>query len=92
MKTVRIENGIVKEIIPDYATPVSNWYGNDFAMSCVDAPDEVEQNWVYDQDNGTFSAPEIKEPEIVIDTEQYLLDLDFRVSTLELLGGVINDL
>lgn len=32
------------------------------------------------------------EPEIVIDSEQYLLDLDFRVSTLELLGGVINDL
>lgn len=32
------------------------------------------------------------EPEIVIDTEQYLLDLDFRLSTMELLGGVTNDL
>lgn len=32
------------------------------------------------------------EPEIVIDTEQYLLDLDFRLSTIELLGGVSSDL
>lgn len=32
------------------------------------------------------------EPEIVIDTEQYLLDLDFRLSTMELLGGVSSDL
>lgn len=32
------------------------------------------------------------DPEIVIDTEQYLLDLDFRLSTMELLGGVTNDL
>lgn len=32
------------------------------------------------------------EPEIVIDTEQYLLDLDFRLSIMELLGGVTNDL
>lgn len=26
------------------------------------------------------------------ETEQYLLDLDFRLSTMELLGGVTNDL
>lgn len=61
MKTVRLENNIVAEIIPKYALPVAKWYGAEFAAQCVEAPDKVEQRWVYDPDNGTFSEP--SEPE-----------------------------
>lgn len=67
MKTVRLKNNIVVEIIPEYALPVEKWYGVAFANQCVDAPDEVEQNWVYDPETGTFSEP--VEPEPVPDPE-----------------------
>lgn len=58
MKTVRIKKGKVCEIIPDYALPVEQWYGAEFAAQCVEAPDEVEQHWTYDPTSGTFSAPD----------------------------------
>lgn len=58
MKWVRIENGIVKEIIPNDALPVEKWYGAEFAAQCVEAPDEVEQRWTYDSEHGTFSEPQ----------------------------------
>ncbi len=57
MKVVRIENNRVAEVIPEYALPVAKWYGEEFAKSCVDAPDEVDQRWVYDPVTSTFSAP-----------------------------------
>lgn len=64
MKTVRIKNGIVAEIIPEYALPVADWYGAAFAAHCVEAPDEVGQRWTYDPETGTFAAPaEKEEPE-----------------------------
>lgn len=63
MKTVRIKNGIVAEIIPEYALPVADWYGAAFADSCVEAPDEVGQRWTYDPETGTFAAPAQKELE-----------------------------
>lgn len=59
---VRVENGIVAEVIPEYALPVEKWYGEDFAKECVEAPDEVEQGWLYDKENGTFSEPSDEEP------------------------------
>ena len=62
MKTVRLKNNIVAEIIPDYALPVADWYGEAFAAQCLEAPDEVEQHWCYDPESGAFSAPE-PEPE-----------------------------
>jgi hypothetical protein len=67
MKTVRLKNNIVLEIIPEYALPVADWYGEDFASHCVGAPDDVEQHWVYNPDNGTFSAPEPIELEPTIE-------------------------
>lgn len=54
---VRVKNGIVVEIIPEYALPVEKWYGADFARECVEAPDEVEQGWLYDANSGEFSQP-----------------------------------
>ena len=46
MKTVRLNENKVQEIIPDYALPVEKWYGKTFAAECMDAPDGVEQGWV----------------------------------------------
>lgn len=57
MKTVRVKNGLVQEIIPDYATPPEKWYGEAFASHCVNAPDEVEQNWIYNSETGEFFPP-----------------------------------
>lgn len=59
---VRVENRVVMEIIPEYALPVEKWYGADFAKECVEAPDEVEQGWLYDAESGTFSKPSDDEP------------------------------
>jgi hypothetical protein len=57
MKWVRVENGVVREVVPQEATEpsVAHWYGEEFAAQCVEAPDEVEQNWLYD--GGAFRAP-----------------------------------
>lgn len=55
MKTVRIKGNEVREIIPEYALPVEKWYGAAFAAECMEAPDEVEQGWVYDPVTGVFS-------------------------------------
>ena len=56
MKTVRVDNGAVAEIIPQYATPVEQWYGAAFAALCTEAPDEVEQNWLLR--DGAFIPPD----------------------------------
>lgn len=56
MKTVRLDNGAVAEVIPPYATPVEKWYGAAFAALCAEAPDEVEQNWLLR--DGAFVPPE----------------------------------
>ncbi len=57
MKTVRIKNGAVVEIIPEYALPVEKWYNAEFAKECMEAPDEVQQGWRLK--NGVF----VDEPE-----------------------------
>lgn len=57
MKTVRLKDNEVWEIIPEDALPAADWYGPEFAEQCVEAPDEVEQRWVYDPETGTFSPP-----------------------------------
>lgn len=56
MKTVRLSDNVVVEVIPDYALPVEKWYGKEFAAQCVEAPDEVEQHWTMDED-GNFNPP-----------------------------------
>lgn len=63
MKTVRIEDGIVVEVIPEYALPVDKWYGAAFAAQCMEAPDEVEQHWTYNAETGEWSEPAPYEPE-----------------------------
>lgn len=55
MITVRVKNGIVVEVIPNYALPVEKWYGPEFALQCMEAPDEVGQGWIYDGES--FSEP-----------------------------------
>lgn len=47
MKIVRLKNGSVYEIIPEYALPVEEFYSPEFAAQCMEAPDEVEQHWGY---------------------------------------------
>lgn len=86
MKIVRLESNIVREIIPDYALPVEKWYGADFAAQCVEAPDEVEQGWVYDPETNTFSAPPAPEPQISTETGlmNMAVDHEFRLTILEL--------
>lgn len=54
MKTVRLKNNIVVETIPEYALPVEKWYGKEFASQCMEAPDNVEQGWIYDEQTGEF--------------------------------------
>ena len=59
MKFIRLENNTVREIIPAAATipSISYWYGEAFAAQCFEAPDEVEQHWVYDPESDTWSEP-----------------------------------
>ena len=54
---VRLEKNVVVEIIPEYALPVKKWYGPEFAAQCVEAPEEVEQSWVYDPATDAFAPP-----------------------------------
>lgn len=57
MKTVRVLDNIVSEIIPEDALPVADWYGEEFAKNCMSAPDNVEQNWVYAPESGSWMPP-----------------------------------
>lgn len=92
MKTVRLDNGAVAEIIPPYATPVEKWYGAAFAALCTEAPDEVEPGWTRSAD-GTWSAPEEptpaepEEPTTEADILETVLDHEARLAALELGGG-----
>lgn len=62
MKTVRLENNVVREVIPDYALPVEKFYGAEFSAQCVEAPDEVDQHWILNED-GTWIDPATIVPE-----------------------------
>lgn len=53
---VKLDNNIVVEIIPEYAIPVEQWYGEDFAKTCVEAPENVEVGWIYNKEDHTFSS------------------------------------
>lgn len=75
MKTVRIMNGVVCEVIPTYALPISNFYSAEFCAQCTIAPDEVEQGWTYDGE--TFSPP------VPMESEDLEPTLDERVTALE---------
>lgn len=89
MKTVKLKDNLVAEVIPDYALPVEKWYGAGFAAQCVEAPDEVEQLWVYDPATCAFSAPREEpkpdeEPGLTMeDLAEAALDLETRLLMLE---------
>ena len=59
---VRVQDGIVQEIIPTEATvpSVAAWYGAEFAAQCVEAPEGVCQGWVYNSEIKTFVNPLVK--------------------------------
>ena len=64
MKYIYLSDNIVSEIIPEEnpifpGVPVEQRYAPDFVSKLKQVPDEtpVEQNWVYDPDSDTFSAP-----------------------------------
>lgn len=89
MKTVKLKDNIVAEVIPEYALPVEKWYGAAFAAQCMEAPDEAEQGWVYDPETGAFSAP-VEEPNpdeapglTMDDLAEAALDLETRLLMLE---------
>lgn len=55
MKYVRIENGKVVEIIPEYALPIEKWYGTKFSSQCVEASDDVKLGYFYNEETEKFS-------------------------------------
>lgn len=57
MKIVKLDGNIVREIVPEYAMPIDDYYPNDFVASCVEAPDYVYEGWVYNESDNTFSEP-----------------------------------
>lgn len=82
MKTVRLKNNVVVEIIPEYALPVEKWYGHAFAEQCVEAPNEVEQHWIYNPEIKTWMEPE-PEPEPELTTEDRIASLETETETLK---------
>lgn len=87
MKIVRLRNRIVVEIIPSYALPVKDWYGAEFALQCIEAPNEVEQGWIYDERTKTFSEPTptpTPQPTSEEDTNAMLIDHEYRLTLMEL--------
>lgn len=57
MKTVRIKDRLVVEIIPEEASPVDYWYGEEFAKECIEAPDDVAVGCGYNPLTKTFYKP-----------------------------------
>lgn len=44
----------VREIIPDECRPVESWYNVEFASHCVEAPDDIKQNMLYNEKTKAF--------------------------------------
>lgn len=95
MKIVYVKENVVQEIIPEYALPVEEWYSSEFAAKCVEAPDDVEQRWVYDPETGIFSAPQEPEPEPEPDpaptTEDRVAALEAENKTLKAQVSALTD-
>ena len=50
MKVARIYENIIQEIIPSYALPVEQWYGETFASFCEEVPDVAQVGWIKKDD------------------------------------------
>lgn len=84
MKIVRVSDGVVKEVIPDYAIPVMEHYGKEFARLCMEAPDEVKPNWYYDPGSNTFSESPFGQPNPTVESlvaENKLLKAQIQAQT-----------
>lgn len=57
MKTVYIVDSIVREVVPFGLDQVPKLYNDAFAAQCIEAPDNVQPNWIYDPSTNTFSEP-----------------------------------
>lgn len=51
------QNYTVREILPKEATPIAEWYNEEFASHCMEIPDYVEANWEYDLKTKTWYEP-----------------------------------
>lgn len=60
MIIVRLEGNTVAEIFPKetYEKGIAYWYNEEYAKQSVEAPDYVQQRWVYDRITKTFSEPQ----------------------------------
>lgn len=47
----------VREIIPEGAYPIADWYNEEFASHCMEIPDYVKPNWIHDPIGGEFYEP-----------------------------------
>ena len=86
MQTVKLENGVVREIIPEYALPVEKWYGTEFAVNCMEAPDDVKQGDIYDRAAKRFSSPVSVTPTPTAeeDVNAMAVDHEYRLTLLEM--------
>lgn len=44
----------VREVLPDEAYPIEDWYNKDFASHCISAQDNVIPSMLYDQTTKEF--------------------------------------
>ena len=97
MITVHIIANTVREIIPDEATQpsVAHWYGEEFAAQCVEAPNDVQQGYIYDAETGAFAPPppppEPEPPEPQGDIAQLTADVAELQQAWQILGEVLTD-
>lgn len=84
MKIVKLKNNIVIEIIPEYALPVEQWYGADFAAHCIEAPDDAEQGMIYNGETFTAPDPPAETDTITMDDlAEQVFDLEVRTTMIE---------
>ena len=77
MKIVYLDpDNSVREILPEatYEKGAAFWYGPEFAERCVEAPDDVEQGYVYNAETGIFSKPSYNVPAPEPETEPSVWD------------------
>lgn len=88
MKTVRINNNIIVETIPDYCLPLEKWYPRSFCEQCIEVDDYVEENMVYNEETNKYEHPivstvtqfnEIDKLKSYIEYIAILMDIDLEV-------------
>lgn len=65
MRIVRVVDSYVREIIPEDATPIENWYPEWFCNQCMEVDDTVQTNWYYDGETFKENGP-VKQEDVVL--------------------------